>query len=815
VDKTLPPRAQVVIVGGGVIGSSTAYHLAKRGWTDVVLIERNQLTSGTTWHAAGLITTARPTSGTREIVKRSLNIFESLERETGFATGFQRTGTLHLADGPERWEELRRQASACRGNGIRVDLLTPEAARELFPLLYVDDLVGALHFPNDGRGTATDTTIALARGAGQLGVRVFEGVKATGVVRKRDRVVAVETDQGSIEAEYVVNATGMWGREFGAKADVKVPLQALAHYYIVTDAIPGLAPGLPTVKSSPDYSYVKNEGAGLMVGFFEPGSYPWASRGIPEDAEFTRLPEDWEHLGPFYENMIKRLPILAETGIRLHFCGPESFTPDGMYHLGEAPGLRNYFVAAGFNSIGFLSGPGAGSVLADWIVDGRSPIDLPETDPRRVAPHETNRRYLEKRVTETLDVAYEIHWPFQQRTSARGLRRSPLYAQTKAAGAAFGELLGWERANWYAPPGVETADAYTFGRQHWFEYSAAEHRAVREAVGLFDTSSFGKLLVQGADAEKVLQRVSANDVAVEPGRIVYTQWLNEWGGIEADVTVTRVSEQEFLVLSGPATIGRDTDWLRRHIGQGEFATVTDVTMAWAMISVMGPEARRMLQPLTDQDLSNDAFPFGTSQEIDLGYGYVRATRITYVGELGWELLVPAEFAGHVHDTLVEAGGTGLRHAGYHALNSLRLEKAYRSWGHDIARRDTPLEAGLGFAVAWDKPGGFTGREALAQQREHGPARRLVQFALDDPDALAYHDEPVYRDGVLVGALSSAAYGHTLGRTVGLGYVTAPEPGTERSWYTAGTYEIEIAAERVPARASLRPMYDPTSERPRS
>jgi len=816
VDKTLPPRAQVVIVGGGVIGSSTAYHLAKRGWTDVVLIERNQLTSGTTWHAAGLITTARPSSGTREIVKRSLSIFESLERETGFATGFQRTGTLHLADGPERWEELRRQASACRGNGIRVDLLTPDAARELFPLLYVDDLVGALYFPDDGRGTATDTTIALARGAGQLGVRVFEGVTATGVVRKGDRVVAVETGQGSIEAEYVVNATGMWGREFGAMAGVKVPLQALAHYYVVTDAIPGLTPGLPTVKSSPDYSYVKNEGAGLMVGFFEPGSYPWASRGIPEDAEFTRLPEDWEHLGPFYENMIKRLPILAETGIRLHFCGPESFTPDGVYHLGEAPGLRNYFVAAGFNSIGFLSGPGAGSVLADWIVDGRSPIDLPETDPRRVAPHETNRRYLEKRVTETLDVAYEIHWPFQQRTSARGLRRSPLYEQTRAAGAAFGELLGWERANWYAPPGMETADAYTFGRQHWFEYSAAEHTAVREAVGLFDTSSFGKLLVQGADAETVLQRVSANDVAVEPGRIVYTQWLNEWGGIEADVTVTRVSEQEFLVLSGPATIGRDTDWLRRHIGPGEFAAVTDVTMAWAMISVMGPEARRLLQPLTDHDLSSEAFPFGTSQEIDLGYGYVRATRITYVGELGWELLVPAEFAVHVHDTLAAAGtGTGLRHAGYHALNSLRLEKAYRSWGHDIARRDTPLEAGLGFAVAWDKPGGFIGRDALAQQRERGPARRLVQFALDDPDALAYHDEPVYRGGVLVGALSSAAYGHTLGRTVGLGWVTAPEPGTERSWYTAGTYEIEIAAERVPARASLRPMYDPAAERPRS
>ncbi len=814
-DQTLPAHAQVVIVGGGIIGSSTAYHLARRGWTDAVLIERRRLTSGTTWHAAGLITQARPSSGTREIVKRSLRVFESLERETGFSTGFERTGTLHLADGPERWEELRRQASACRGNDIRVELLTPEAARELFPPLCVDDLAGALYFPDDGRGNATDTTMALARGASQLGVKIFEGTKATGVVRDGDRVVAVETERGSIEAEYVVNATGMWGREFGAKAGVRIPLQALAHYYIVTEAIPGLPRGLPTIKSAPDYSYVKNEGAGLMVGFFEPGSYPWASGGIPEDAEFTRLPEDWDHLGPFYENMIKRLPCLADAGIRMHFCGPESFTPDGLYHLGETPGLRNYYVAAGFNSIGFLSGPGAGSVLADWIVDGRSPIDITETDPRRVAPHETNRRYLEQRVTETLDLAYEIHWPFQQRNSPRGLRRSPLYDQTRAAGAVFGELLGWERANWYAPPGVESADVCTFGRQNWFEPSAAEHRAVRETVGMFDTSSFGKLLVQGRDAEKVLQRVSANNVGVEPGRIIYTQWLNEWGGIEADVTVTRVSEREFLVLSGPATVSRDRDWLERHIGPDEFVTVTDVSLAWAMVCVMGPEARRMLQPVTDHDLCNEAFPFGTSREIDLGYGYVRATRITYVGELGWELLIPADFAAHVHETLLNAGGAlGLRHAGYYALNSLRLEKAYRSWGHDIARRDTPLEAGLSFAIAWDKPGGFIGRQALARQREHGPARRLVQFALEDPDALAYHDEPIYRDGVLVGQLCSAAYGHTLGRTIGLGYVAAPAPGTGPSWYTAGTYEIEIATERVPARASLRPMYDPASERPR-
>jgi glycine cleavage system aminomethyltransferase T/glycine/D-amino acid oxidase-like deaminating enzyme len=811
-----PSRARVVVVGGGVVGCSTAYHLAKRGWSDVVLLERKRLTSGTTWHAAGLITQARPTYGTREIVRRSLKVFKSLPEETGFATGFSETGTLHLADGAERLEELRRQASAAKANGITAEVISAERAGELFPLLSSADLAGAVYYPDDGRGNATDTTMALAAGARQHGVRIFENTPVTGVIRRDGRVAGVRTADGDIEAEYVVAATGMWGRETGALGGVAVPLQALAHYYVITEAIGGLAPGLPTVKTAPDYAYVKNEGAGLMVGFFEPGSYPWASRGIPGDAEFTRLPEDWDHLGPFYEKMTKRLPVLAETGIRLHFCGPESFTPDGLYHLGEAPGLRNFFVAAGFNSVGFLSGPGAGSVLADWIVDGRSPLDLPEADPRRAAPHETNRRFLEQRVTETLDLAYEIHWPYQQRESARGLRRSPLHDRVAGAGAVFGELLGWERANWYAPDGVPRRYEYSFGRQNWFEHSASEHRAVREGVGLFDTSSFGKLLVQGRDALAVLQRVSAGDVAVEPGRIVYTQWLNAFGGIESDVTVTRPDETRFLVLSGPATLARDRDWLERSIGPDEFAVVTDVSAAFAMIPLMGPSSRALLQSVTDADLSDAAFPFGASREIDLGCGFVRATRITYVGELGWELLIPADLAGHVYDTLVSAGsGYELRHAGYHALDSLRMEKAYRSWGHDISGGDTPLEAGLGFAVAWDKPGGFTGRDALLRLREAGVSRRLVQFALADPDAFAYHDEPVYRDGALVGRVSSAAYGHTLGRTVALGYVTAPEPGTPASWYRGGNYEIEIAGERVGADASLRPLYDPASQRPRS
>ena len=712
-----------------MVGCSTAYHLAKRGWTDVVLVERKRLTSGTTWHAAGLITQARPTHGTREIVQRSLRVFHTLHEETGFATGFERTGTLHLADGAERLEELLRQASAARANGITAEPISPEQAVELFPPLYAGDLAGAVYYPDDGRGNATDTTMALAAGARQHGVRIVENTTVTGVTRRDGRVAGVTTEHGDIEAEYVVAAAGMWGREFGALAGVGIPLQALAHYYVITEPIPGLRPGLPTIKSAPDFAYVKNEGAGLMVGFFEPGSYPWASRGIPADAEFTRLPEDWDHLGPFYENMMKRLPVLADTGIRLHFCGPESFTPDGLYHLGEAPGLRNCFIAAGFNSVGFLSGPGAGSVLADWIVDGRSPIDLPETDPRRVAPHETNRRFLEQRVTETLDLAYQIHWPYQQRSSVRGLRRSPLHDRVTAAGAVFGELLGWERANWYAPPGVKREYEYSFGRPNWFEHSAAEHRAVREAVGVFDTSSFGKLLVQGRDAAAVLQRVSAGDVAAEPGRIVYTQWLNSRAGIEADVTVTRLDETRFLVLSGPATLARDRDWLERHIGPDEFATVTDISQALAMIPVMGPNARRLLQSVTDADLSAAAFPFGTSREIDLGCGFVRATRITYVGELGWELLIPADLAVHVYDTIAEAGQEhGLRPAGLPRPGFAPDGKGLPELGPRHLRRGHPagsrpgLRRGLGQARRFHRPRRPAPAEGGRRPAPAGPVR---------------------------------------------------------------------------------------------
>jgi 4-methylaminobutanoate oxidase (formaldehyde-forming) len=651
----------------------------------------------------------------------------------------------------------------------------------------------------------------LSRGARQRGVQIFENTPATGIRRNATRVTGVEVGGSVIECEYVVDCGGMWGREIAALAGVQVPLQALAHYYVVTEAIPGLARGLPTIKSSDDWMYVKNEGDGLMVGFFEPGSYPWQSRGIPGDAAFVHLPEDWDHLGPFYEQAMHRIPALTTAGIRLFFGGPESFTPDGVYHCGEAPHLQNFFVAAGFNSTGFLTGPGIGSVLADWLVDGRPSIDLPEADPRRVMPHETNRRFLEQRVKETLDVAYDMHWPYQQRQSARPLRRSPLYERTAANGAVFGELLGWERPNWYAPDGVAREYVYSYGRQNWFEHSAAEHRAVRESVGVFDISTYGKFLVQGRDALQTLQRISVADVDVECGRIVYTQWLNRFGGIEADLTVTRLGEREFLVLSAPATAVRDLAWIRRHIADDEFTTVADVSGTMAMIAVMGPAARDLLQPLTDCDLSNEAFAFATSREIDLGLGFVRATRITYVGELGWELLVPHDIAAHVYDVVIEAGA---RPAGYHALNSLRLEKGYRSWGHDISAGDSPLQAGLGFTVAWDKPGGFVGRESLADQRSAGVDRRLVQFALDDPEPLLFHGEPITRDGECVGHLTSAMYGHTIGASVGMGYVHSPSADQPRDWFASGCFSIEVAGRAVAARASLQPVYDPSAARTR-
>ena len=811
--QSIPSRAGVVIIGGGIVGCSVAYHLVRRGVSDVLLLERRQLTCGTTWHAAGLVGQLRATHNLTRLAQYTTELYEGLERETGQATGFRQVGSVAVAASEARFEELKRGASMARCFGLEVRILTAGEARERWPLLAIDDVVGAVYLPKDGRTNPVDTTQALARGARLKGARIVEGVKVTGITRAAGRVTGVMTEAGEVRAETIVNCAGMWAREVGALAGVGVPLHAAEHFYIVTEPIPGLPSDLPILRDADACSYFKEDAGKLLVGWFEPQAKPWGDAGIPEDCAFEQLPPDLGHIEGLFAGAMRRVPVLETTGVQVFFNGPESFTPDDRYLLGESPELRGFYVAAGFNSIGIQSAGGAGKVLADWIVDGHPPFDLWDVDIRRCAPFQRNRRYLRDRTVEALGLLYAMHWPFRQAETARGVRKSPLHERLAAAGACFGEVAGFERANWFGEPGSEPRYEYSYGRQNWFGASAAEHRAVREAVGLFDQSSFAKFVLKGRDAPAVLSRICANEVDVPVGRIVYTQWLNERGGIEADVTVTREAEDAYLIVTSCATQTRDFHWLSRSIPADARAVAVDVSSAYAVLSLMGPRSRELLAQLTDEDLSTAAFPFGTSRLIELGYACVRASRITYVGELGYELYVPSEFAPSVYEVIVAAGASfGLRLAGYHALNSLRMEKTYRHWGHDISDEDTPLEAGLGFAVAWEKPGGFVGREALLRQRAGGVRRRLVALALAQPERLLYHNEPIWRDGVLVGKVSSGMFGHTLQAPLGLGYIAADGEPVSDAWLAGGSYEVEVAAERVPARISLKPFYDPKGER---
>ena len=809
----IPRHARCVIVGGGIIGCSLAYHLAKLGWKDVVLLERGQLTCGTTWHAAGLVAQLRATHNLTRLARYSIELYARLETETGQATGFKQNGAITIADNAERFEELRRSASMGRCFGVEVEVISAAEVQRLWPMLHTADIVGAIHMPKDGQINPVDVTQALARGARMGGTRIIERCKVTGVLTRGGRAAGVLTTRGDIEAEIVVNCAGMWARELGAMAGVNVPLHAAEHFYIVTEPMAGVVPTLPVLRDFDGYAYYKEDAGKLLVGAFEPNAKPWGMDGIPENFEFEELAEDWDHFEPVLQRALHRVPALETTGIQKFFNGPEAFTPDNRYYLGEAPELPGFFVAAGFNSIGIQSAGGAGMVLAEWIANGHPPMDLADVDIRRVFPYQADSRYLKERVTEALGLLYAMHWPYRQYQTARGVRASPLHQRQQAAGACFGELAGWERPNWYAPRGVKPEYRYSWGRQNWFDYRAEECRAARQRVALFDQSSFAKFMVQGADAEALLQRVSANDVS-PLGRAVYTQWLNERGGIEADLTVTRLTEETFMVITGAASCTRDLAWLRRHLDAQARCTIEDVTEAYAVIGIMGPNARALLAGLTDADLSPAAFAFGASREIALAGTKLRATRISYVGELGWELLIPAGDACRVYDAIVAASPElGLALAGMHAMDSLRLEKAFRHWGHDIGDEDTPLEAGLAFACAFAKQPAFIGREALLAQKERGVTRRLVQFALDDPQPLLYHNEPVYRDGTMVGYLTSGGYGHTLGRSVGLGYVR-DAGGVDAAFVNSGSYAIEIAGERYSARASLTPFYDPEGERMR-
>jgi 4-methylaminobutanoate oxidase (formaldehyde-forming) len=811
----LPASARAVIIGGGVSGCSVAYHLTKLGWKDVVLLERKQLTCGTTWHAAGLVGQLRGSKNMTRLAKYSADLYVNLEAETGIATGMRQVGSISVALTEERKHELYRQATVARAFDVDVREISPAEVKAMYPHLNTDGVVGAVHLPLDGQCDPANIAMALAKGARQRGATIVEGVKVSDVLVKNGRVAGVSWEKGgergAIAADIVVNCAGMWARELGAQSGVSIPLHACEHFYLVTEPIDGLG-RLPVLRVPDECAYYKEDAGKMMLGAFEPKAKPWGMDGIPEDFCFDQLPADFGHFEPILEMGVNRMPMLGTAGIHTFFCGPESFTPDDRYYLGEAPELSGYWVAAGYNSIGIVSSGGAGMALAQWIDDGEPPFDLWEVDIRRVEPFQRNRRYLRERVSETLGLLYADHFPYRQMASARNIRRSPLHEHLKALGAVFGEVAGWERANWFAREGQEREYRYSWSRQNWFENNREEHMAVRDGVGLFDMTSFGKIRVEGRDALLFLQRLCGNDLDVPAGRIVYTQMLNERGGIESDLTVTRLSETAFLLIVPGATLQRDLAWLRKHL-RDEFAVITDVSAAEAVLCLMGPNARKLIQKVSPDDFSNEAHPFGTAREIEIGMGLARAHRVTYVGELGWELYVPTEQAAHVFETIMEAGAeTGLKLAGLHALDSCRIEKAFRHFGHDITDEDHVLEAGLGFAVKPDK-GDFIGRDAVLRRKDAGLSRRLVQFRLADPEPLLFHNEAILRDGKIVGTITSGNYGHHLGGAVGLGYV--PSEGESAADVLASRYEIEIAGERFEAEASLKPMYDPKAERVRA
>ncbi len=811
-----PDRARVVIIGGGIIGCSVAYHLAHMGWNDVVLLERDQLTCGTTWHAAGLIVSFgsfSETSTRMRIYTREL--YDRLEAETGQATGFKATGFIEVATEPDRLEEYRRVSAFNRLCGVDVHEISPAEVAELFPLARTDDVLAGFYVKEDGRANPVDVTMALAKGARLQGARIVEGCAAVDVLHHNGRVTGVRTEQGDIECEYVVNCAGMWARQLGARSGVNIPLQSAEHYYLITERIPELSSSWPVLEDPGSYGYFREEVGGLMIGLFEPVCAPWKVEGVPDDFSFGSLPPDWDRMTPYLEKAMARVPISMETGVKKFFCGPESFTPDLQPIVGEAPELANYFVAAGMNSIGILTGGGLGRVLAHWIIEGEPDVDVTGFDIARLHPYQANPDYRRTRTVESLGMVYQCHYPTRSLQTARGAKRSALHDRLARQRAHFRDVSGWESPDWYAPPGVEPeVGQLSWGRQHWFPYWAAEHRAAREGVIVMDMSFMAKFRVQGRDAGRFLEQISANRVDGEPGMITYTQWLNRLGTIEADLTVTKLDDGDYLVVASDTAHGHAAAWMKRHLGD-RHAFVTDVTSGYAQINVQGPRSRELLAAVTSADLSNRAFPFRCAREIDVGFARVLCIRITYLGELGYELYIPTEQAMHVYERLVAAGEqVGLVHAGLKALASLRLEKGYRDYGHDIDNTDTVLEAGLGFAVDLDKPGGFIGRDAVLAQKAAGPLKkRLLQLLVTDPEPLMFHGEIVHRDGVPLGYMRAASYGHTLGGAVGLAMIEADEPIT-KAWIDSGDWSIDIAGRSYPARASLRPLYDPRMERVR-
>jgi 4-methylaminobutanoate oxidase (formaldehyde-forming) len=807
---TLPQAAQVVVIGGGIIGCSTAYHLARDHRAEVLLLEQGKLTSGSTWHAAGLVGQLRSSASITKVLKYSVDLYKRLEGETGQATGWKMTGCLRLATTPDRWTEYKRLATTARSFGMEMDLIAPAEVKRLWPLMETSDLIGASWLPTDGQASPSDIAQALARGARAGGVKIVEGVRVTGFRTDRDRITHVETTAGTVACGTVVNCAGQWARQVGAMAGINVPLQPVKHQYIVTERIPGLAADAPTIRDPDRRTYFKEEVGGLVMGGYEPDPQPWVTGDVPHDWEFRLFDDDWDHFGQHLTQAIARVPALETAGVKQMINGPESFTPDGNFILGRAPECRNMFVGAGFNAFGIASGGGAGWVLAEWAMTGQSPMDLWAVDILRFSGLHRDREWVLSRTLEAYGKHYTVAFPHEEHDSARPRLMSPLYGRLKAQGAVFGSKLGWERPNWFAPAGAEPRDIYSMGRQNWFGAVGEEHRCVREAAGIFDQSSFAKFEVTGPQAAAALDWLCAGAIK-PPGRITYTQMLSARGGIECDLTVSRLAEDRFWIVTGTGFRSHDADWIARHLPDG--ATLTDVTEDWGTLSLMGPKSRAVLEKTTPDDVSNAGFPFGTIREIAIAGAPVRAMRITYVGELGWELHVPLASVAPVYDALMAAGAAeGIRPVGYRALESLRLEKGYRAWSSDLTPNDTPLEAGLGWAVKLKGNTPFLGRDALAAA---GPlAKRFAGFRLADAEAVLVGRETILRNGQPVGYLTSGGFGYTVGAPLGYGYVRNPDGVTE-DWLAAGRYSLVVAADEVPATLSLVPFVDPGGDRIRA
>ena len=808
---TLPTQSRAVIIGGGIIGCSTAYHLAKLGW-QVTLLERAKLTSGSTFHAAGLVGQLRSSASITQLLGESVKLYRTLEAETGLATGWKMNGGLRLACNQERWTEVKRQATTARSFGLEMHLLTPKEAQDLWPLMQTSDLIGAAFLPTDGQANPSDITLSLAKGARMNGAKIFEDTPVTSIEVTGGRVSAVHTAQGRIATEAVIVCCGQWTRTLCATVGVNVPLVSVEHQYMVTEAIPGTPKNLPTLRDPDRLTYYKEEVGGLVMGGYEPNPIPWAVHGIPENFSYQLLNSNWEHFEPIMELAIGRVPALATAGVKTLINGPESFTPDGNFILGEAPELPGLFVGAGFNAFGIASGGGAGKMLAEWVVGGEPPVDLWPVDIRRFGPPHRDTGWVRTRTLEAYAKHYTMAWPSEEYKSARPLRRSPLYARLEQAGACFGEKLGWERPNWFAAPGETPADIYTFEKPNWFSAVAREHGNTRRNVTLFDETSFAKFLFTGRDAEAALSWICANDISGPPGSLTYTQMCNSRGGIEADLTIARLEERKFYITTGTGFATHDADWITRNIPKGMDAQLLDVTSAYATLALMGPNARAVLQQITTEDLSNTAFPFGTARTIAAAGARVLALRITYVGELGWELHIPTECALTLYDALMAAGAAhGIAPGGYRAIESLRLEKFYRAWGSDIGPDHTPLEAGLRPFVKLKKPIPFLGRAALEAQAASPLKKRLVSFTTDHPDVILLGRETIYRDNIRTGWLTGGGFGHTIGKPIGFGYVRNPE-GVSDEFLATGSYELEAATVRVPATLHMTPLYDPKMEK---